>query len=36
MIVDARAIEADERKTDDPEIMRMDFDFTPQQRMADT
>ena len=35
MIVDARAIDAVERNPDDPEIMRMDFDFTEARRMAD-
>jgi len=35
MIVDARSIDAADRKNDDPDTMRMDFDFTPQQRMAD-
>ena len=35
MIVDARSIDAADRKNDDPDMMRMDFDFTPQQRMAD-
>ena len=35
MIVDTRVIDADDRKVDDPEIMRMDFDFTPAQRKAD-
>jgi len=35
MIVDARSIDAADRKNDDPDMMRMDFDFTPQKRMAD-
>ncbi|MCP4386801.1 MAG: hypothetical protein GY802_00775, partial [Gammaproteobacteria bacterium] len=35
MIVDASVIDADDREPDDPDMMRMDFDFTPQQRMAD-
>jgi hypothetical protein len=35
MIVDASAIDADDREPDDPDMMRMDFDFTAQQRMAD-
>ncbi len=35
MIIDARAIDAADRKDDDPDMMRMDFDFTPQQRQAD-
>ena len=35
MIIDANTIDADERKADDPEMMRMDFDFTPDARKAD-
>lgn len=35
MIIDASAIDAADRKDDDPDMMRMDFDFTAQQRMAD-
>lgn len=35
MIVDASAIDAADREPDDPDMMRMDFDFSAQQRMAD-
>ena len=35
MIVDARSIDAVDRKNDDPDTMRMDVDFTAQQRQAD-
>ncbi len=35
MIVDARSIDAAEREPDDPEMMRMDFQFKPNSRKAD-
>jgi len=35
MIIDARSIDAADRKPDDPDMMRMDFEFVPGQQQAD-